>query len=230
MSLCPGDRGVQDLAFAEVNAAGDAGGIGQPENPGLAVQAEELEQIADRQVTRVAGQRGVLRLRPRGRPFGLDDAPFHARQQLLPRERLGDVIIRPHPEPLHPARHLPHGGEEQERDLGGLGPGPDRLAELPPVHDRHDDVRDDHVRPLVARLLQSLLAVSCQDDLEAGGVEEVPDHALHQEAVVHHQDAMPGRGGIAAHLSPSARQRAGRGPEGTTRGVAATAPLPPGRP
>ena len=88
--------------------------------PGDLVGTDVEHQVPHHQLVR------VLRSHP-----GALDQPVQADQDLLQRERLGDVVVRAGSEAADPVVHRVPGGEEQRRHIGTKGA--DLLQHLKPV-------------------------------------------------------------------------------------------------
>src|SRR5204863_9496796 len=95
--------------------------------------------------------------------------------------------------------HIPPlGGEENDRDVPGLGARLDGLADFVSVELRHHDVEHDQVGLLGLELLQRLLAVQRRDHLVAlhaqTEVQDVDDVDLivdHEDSSLRHPSHLP---------------------------------------
>ena len=106
----------------------------------------------------------------------VEEAP-HGRQELLPREGLGDVVVGAD---LHAGDQVPDlalDREHRDRDLPRLGRALQGRADLPARELRHHDVEQDQVRLAFDRLLDALAAVAG----EHGGVPRVVEDRLDDE-------------------------------------------------
>ena len=133
--------------------------------------------------------------------------------ELLGAERLGHVLVGAAVLAPEDVLLLAAGGEE---DHGGRLGGRVRLdaaADLEAVHLRHHDVDDQQVGPLLAQLLQRLLAVLRQDHAVAQRLEVHLQDLADARRVVGHQDLA----GHAAVSSTRPRRAGGPGSPGPRR-------------
>jgi hypothetical protein len=74
---------------------------------------------------------------------------MRAREDLLDRERLRDVVLRAAAQAAQPRRQLALLRQEDEGDVRAVRKRLHRFEEAPAVHSRHHDVRDDQIGPLM---------------------------------------------------------------------------------
>jgi len=93
----------------------------------------------------------------------------HAGDQLVERERLGEVVARPEAEPAQLRGQVGAGRDDEHRQVGPL------RVQLPqhrePVEAREQEVEDDRVAVSCQRPAQAFRAVPCALDAEALGLE-----------------------------------------------------------
>ena len=157
------------------------------------VQIAYEGRVADLQTAvAVAGARALATPQERG----------DARDQLVPRERLGDVVVRPEAEAgqLDVLARMP--ADHQDVRVGGLG---DRRADVEPRHVGQADVEKHDVRPVLAHELEPFLARLG----DAGVITRAREHELLERCyvgiVLDDQDA--GHGLIRAHVPRVRRVR-----------------------
>ena len=110
-----------------------------------------------------------------------------ARQELLERERLGQVVVGPRVQTGHPVGHGVPGGEQQHGDVVPCGA--QRAARLQAVEPRHHHVEHHGVGTVLADEPQRLLAVGRSDDLIAVERKRTPQGLPHGGIVICHEYA-----------------------------------------
>ena len=169
-------------------------GAGQLDRPAAA------HHLAGRHVQGEVGERqhlvgagAVARMRPaeqRAQPG----------EQLLQRERLGEVVVGAGVEPLHPVADRVAGGEHQDRQV--VARGAQRAGGLDAVEARHHHVDHEGVRGLPGDAGQRLGTVAGQRDGVAVELQGAAQRLAHRPVVVDDEDArgLGGRGGHAPSL------------------------------
>ena len=110
-------------------------------------------------------------------------------------ERLGDVVVAAHREPLDLVRRVVPGREEEDRDVDAVA---QPLGDRDPVEVGEHDVQDDEVGPEVLDPGQRVPPVRGGRDLEALVAERGGHRVGDRRLVVH--DEHPSRPMAATHL------------------------------
>ena len=111
----------------------------------------------------------------------------HAREQLLERERLRQVVVRARVEALDPVLDLRPRGQHQDRQPAAVAA--QRAGDLEPVDARHQHVEHHRVGlGLGLQPLECLRAVLGQFDLVAFELQRAAKRLPHGPLVVHHKD------------------------------------------
>src|SRR6185312_4798707 len=163
------------------------------------VEEEQLEQreLGPRQLDPLAAARHLARAgieldvgeaeRLAGAVAGAAQQRADAREQLLERERLRQVVVGAGVEPLDPVLDLRARGQHQDRNLAALAA--QRPRDLEPVDARHQHVEHHRVGlRLVLEALERLRPVLGQLDLVALELERAPQRLPDGPLVVDHQD------------------------------------------
>ncbi len=103
-----------------------------------------------------------------GRPV---DFRIHPGDQFGRLDRLGDIVVRPRIEAGDDIGNLALAGEHDDRNLAAIRHGAQIADEFQPIHFRHHQIGDDHVRRRVAQVIESLAAVAAKLHMIACGLE-----------------------------------------------------------
>ena len=120
----------------------------------------------------------------------LVEEPLHRREELLPRERLGDVVVRPDLHAGDEVADLALDRQHRDRDVAGLGRALQRRADFPARELGHHDVEQDQVGMVLDGLLDALAPVAGEDGAVAGVVEDRLDDEKDVFVVVDDQDSL----------------------------------------
>ena len=145
----------------------------------LSVDGRPMAPTVDREPADLRGRAGArgCRSAPQQRPY--------ARGELLPTERLLQVVVRSDIEQARMLLGALLSGEHQDRRVRALA---DLVADLIARHPRQPAVEDHQVGMLVGVPLERRLAVVRGDDLIAVLPQQRADHADHRGLVVDHED------------------------------------------
>ncbi len=126
----------------------------------------------------------------RGRGPLLFEEPLDRREEFLPRERLGDVVVRPDLHAGDQVADLALDREHRDRDVARFRSALERRADFPARQLGHHDVEQDEVRVILDRLLDALAPVAREDGAVPGVVEDRLDDEKDVFVVVDDQDAL----------------------------------------
>ena len=172
-------------------------------------------------------------------PPGLDgkrpllQAVLDGQQQLVRRERLGDVAVRALPRAFHGRVQRGVGGDDDGHDVGVPVSAPPGSAPGPDIRGICRSTSRTANGPALDQLLQPRLAVPGRHHLVAFGGEDLPAALAHAQLVIHHEDARgpaaPAacRQGRRPHGSSSLTRRAPSPGPGTRRAARACRRRPP---
>jgi hypothetical protein len=110
---------------------------------------------------------------------------LHPRQQLLPSERLADVVVRAAAQPAHLLQLAALRGQHQHGHVADLA---DPLERRPPVELGHRDVEDDQVGSAAEQLAQALASVLSLADVVPRPAEKLGHERAHVRIVVDDED------------------------------------------
>jgi hypothetical protein len=110
-----------------------------------------------------------------------------ARDQLVERERLAEVVVCAELEPVDPVVDV--GGRRQHQDADGRAVAHQPAADLVAVHGRQIAVEHDDVVVGTGRALQSCRAVVDHVDGETGVAQTLADPVGQRDVVLHDQDS-----------------------------------------
>ena len=113
----------------------------------------------------------------------------HARDQLVERERLGDVVVGAHVEAVQAVALLDPRGEHDHRQIRGRRLAAQLAAELEAGHVRQHPVEQDQVRRALGDQRQRLVGVEGLLDREARPLQIVREELLQRGLVLDHQDS-----------------------------------------
>ena len=110
----------------------------------------------------------------------------HPGEQLVERERLGEVVLRARVQAQHLGRHVGQAGQHQDRLLGTLRAEPDQ--DLAAVGLRHDQIEDHQVVIAGQGLPQPGGAVGSRVNLIASRRESAGDHVADLGFIIYNKD------------------------------------------
>ena len=157
----PIELGVDHLAVAKKQAGppGRQGGGDKQADARFAPDLDRLDQVDDTHVAQVAGEAGFLIAPFQRLALLLLEQDFDPSDDLLDVDRLGQVVV----DAQFQAPDLVFDrflvGQKDEGHVAQLGLGPQLLAELEAVHDRHLCVRDNQGRRRDSHFFQGIHAV-----------------------------------------------------------------------
>ncbi len=109
-----------------------------------------------------------------------------ASEQLLQRERLGQVVVGAGVQPLDAVADGVAGGEQEDRHAVALAP--QAASDVQPVEARHHDVEHDRIGCATLDRRQRTVAVGGEGHLVAGQLEGALERLAHGAIVVCHED------------------------------------------